>query len=130
MKVGSVEVILVISLCYYLIVGMAFTTSYALYLKNLERIENEQNIYFTCEEGGLDINNPCDRNRLTELQQDGSLIVGIIFLLLYPYLHLVYVLNFKRLWNKCKFCYKSTKEKISSGSRSDASSSTTKSSVQ
>ena len=120
MKVGSVEVLLVISLCYYLIVVLAATSSYALYLKNLERIENEQNIYFICEEGGFDINNPCDRNRLTKSEDASSIFSGIIILLLYPYLHLMHVLNFKRLWNKCKSRYKPTKEKISFRSRTSS----------
>ena len=102
-RISSAKVILLVSFCYYMLVGMFTTTSYATYTGDFEVIQRAHMKYFICEQSGHDVNNPCDRSGLENISVNFS-AVGYVLLILYPFVHLVYVLNIKRLRRKCKSC--------------------------
>ena len=102
-KTSSAEVILLISFCYYMIVGVVTTSSYAAYVEDIVVIQGAQMQYFICEHRGHNISNPCNRSDLENVS--GIFIaVGYFLLILYPFAHLMYVLNIKCLRQKCKSC--------------------------
>ena len=102
-KISSAEVILLVSFCYYMIMGLVNTTSHAAYARDLEVIRRAQMKYFICEQSGHDVNNPCDRSGL-ENSLVIFLIIGHFLLILYPFVQLVYILNIKWLCLKCCCC--------------------------
>lgn len=108
-KVSSAEVILVIALCYYVVVGVATTSTFALYLKNYNVLENELQKFYSCEEEGHNTNDPCDESGYLGIIDRTLTPLGYILLRLYPLLHLVYVLNIKSLRKKCLSCCHSMK---------------------
>ena len=99
-KTSSAEVILLVSFCYYMIVGVVTTSSNAAYVEDIVLIQRAQMKYFICEQRGHNISNPCILENISGI----FTAVGYFLLILYPFAHLMYVLNIKCLRQKCKSC--------------------------
>ena len=102
-KISSAEVILLVSFCYYMTAGVVATTSLAAFTNDIEVIQREQMKYFICEQRGHDISNPCNTTGFENISEIFT-VIGYLLLILYPFVHLVYVLNIKWLRRKCKSC--------------------------
>ena len=102
MKLSKAEIILLISFCYYMIVGMVSLILFAVFMRNLDDLENELKNYFVCEENRSIMDDPCDRSRWIKISDIILSPAGIVILLFYPAIHLAFFLNIKTLWKKCK----------------------------
>ena len=103
---GTIGVIVIVSFCYYVVMGVITLTTFAVRIRNVPILREELIIYFTCEQDGHDVNNPCDISSYHSIQNHSVIMsfLGYILLTLYPIFHLVYILNIEGLRKKCKYC--------------------------
>ena len=105
-EINRVEVVIVISFCYYFMMGIVTLTSYVVQLRKVEPLREEAIKFFTCEQDGHDMNHPCDISSYHSILNHSVILsfLGYILLSLYPIFHIVYALNVKGLRKKCKSC--------------------------
>lgn len=99
------ERILIAAFCYYVVMGVITLTTYARHLGRLDQIEKEAIKYFQCEAGGYNADDPCDKSRYQQILGQNKNFIGYIMLILYPTVHLIYVLNLRGLTEKLKICF-------------------------
>ena len=95
-KFGTAEKKLIVVFCYYIILSTISMTAFTLATRNASTVVKNIGLYFLCEQGGHDPDNPCMDDYI---QQTYPFLITLSFVLLglFPVVNLIYVIDFKEL---------------------------------
>jgi len=106
---------LLVVFSYCVVQSSIFLTEFTLSTRNSDNLISGIQIYFLCEQGGIDPDNPCSRDYLVNLYPSISTL-SYVLLALFPVVNLIYAINLKELKDFINMLLLKSKKKSSRSS--------------
>ncbi len=107
--IGKPEIKLLIVCAYYIVLVAVALSSLTISTRNIETLQEALVKYFSCEQDGLDQNNPCSQNDIEKLLHPYLRAFSYVFLGLFPVFNMIYIVNVQEMRNTIKKWQRKTK---------------------
>ncbi len=107
LRLGTPEKKILIAFCYYVLVGVIALSELIQNFRHNEVIAREVGMYFICESGGIDPDDPeeCDRSEFDQYRSPELVTCSFALAGIFPAVNLIFAVNIKQCKQSFIKCY-------------------------